>query len=314
MFVDGADRIVLGGMLRVLPDDHEVAWAEKHVRVDPDLGWILGNFVEADNANDNGHYFPLEELQATAGTLINKPLNVLHQGRYVVGSFVANELIGPSGEAAGESDDRPILEALATFWRGNFPEEYELVKRAHSEGAAFYSMECIPSEIHCMADGCGLKAKYVGRASDTYCDHLSGGRGMKKLIKPHFNAGAIIIPPVRPGWRRADINQLSQMDEQLMESVYAQLEQEMPHLDSKAWEWTMSQVVLQAKDFSKEKRDKLAKEGKARSDGSFPIENASDLKNAIRAIGRAKNPAAAKAHVKKRAKELGLEKLLPEGW
>ena len=49
-------------------------------------------------------------------------------------------------------------------------------------------------------------------------------------------------------------------------------------------------------------------------DGSFPIANVKDLKNAIKSVGRSKNPAAAKAHIKKRARALGNTKLLPEDW
>lgn len=49
-------------------------------------------------------------------------------------------------------------------------------------------------------------------------------------------------------------------------------------------------------------------------DGSFPIESKADLKNAIQAIGRAKNPAAAKAHIKRRARALGCADMIPEGW
>jgi hypothetical protein len=39
--------------------------------------------------------------------------------------------------------------------------------------------------------------------------------------------------------------------------------------------------------------------------GGFPIANKSDLRNAKRDIGRAKNPAAARAWVNKRARQLG---------
>jgi len=39
-----------------------------------------------------------------------------------------------------------------------------------------------------------------------------------------------------------------------------------------------------------------------------------DLKNAIHAVGRAKNYDKAKAHIIKRAKALGKEDLLPEDW
>ena len=49
-------------------------------------------------------------------------------------------------------------------------------------------------------------------------------------------------------------------------------------------------------------------------DGSFPIVTEEDLHNAIRAHGRAKNPDAAKAHIKARAKEMGHEDALPDDW
>lgn len=67
-------------------------------------------------------------------------------------------------------------------------------------------------------------------------------------------------------------------------------------------------------EFSQDQRDKLAKEGVALPDGSFPIRNRSDLENAIQAIGRAKDRAAAMAHIKKRAAALGATDLLPDDW
>ena len=71
---------------------------------------------------------------------------------------------------------------------------------------------------------------------------------------------------------------------------------------------------LRAREFSQEEREKLAEEGKAMPDGSFPIVTREDLENAIQAIGRAKDPDAARRHIKKRARELGLEELIPESW
>lgn len=67
-------------------------------------------------------------------------------------------------------------------------------------------------------------------------------------------------------------------------------------------------------DFTEKERKKLAKKKEAMPDGSFPIRNTSDLKNAIQAVGRAKDPAKAKAWIKKRAKALGKEDLLPDTW
>jgi len=66
--------------------------------------------------------------------------------------------------------------------------------------------------------------------------------------------------------------------------------------------------------FSEEQRTVLAKEGKALPDGSFPIVNESDLKNAIQAFGRAKDKDIAKKHIMKRARALKAESLIPANW
>lgn len=68
------------------------------------------------------------------------------------------------------------------------------------------------------------------------------------------------------------------------------------------------------RDVSTEERKKLADEGKAMPDGSFPVANVEDLRNAIQAIGRASDPDAVKRFLKKRARELGEETLIPENW
>jgi len=68
------------------------------------------------------------------------------------------------------------------------------------------------------------------------------------------------------------------------------------------------------REFSTEERKEDAKSGKALPDGSFPIENDSDLENAIHAYSRAKNKAAAKRHIIRRARALGATDKLPDGW
>ena len=72
--------------------------------------------------------------------------------------------------------------------------------------------------------------------------------------------------------------------------------------------------IFNERDFSDKKRATLAKSGAALPDGSFPIENKGDLENAVRAIGRAKDPAKAKAHIKSRAKALGCTDCIPDTW
>jgi hypothetical protein len=69
-------------------------------------------------------------------------------------------------------------------------------------------------------------------------------------------------------------------------------------------------------EISDKARQRLAKEGKALPDGSYPIRNVGDLKNAIKAYGRANEEDRAKVrtHIRKRARALGKEDLIPENW
>jgi hypothetical protein len=67
---------------------------------------------------------------------------------------------------------------------------------------------------------------------------------------------------------------------------------------------------------SRETRQKLAKEGKALPDGSFPITNLDSLKDSIQAYGRGKKSkrAAIRRHIMKRARQLGKPELIPDQW
>lgn len=66
--------------------------------------------------------------------------------------------------------------------------------------------------------------------------------------------------------------------------------------------------------FSAEQRKELAESGKALKDGSFPIVNKGDLRNAISSFGRSGAKTAVKAHIIRRAKALGATDVLPDGW
>src|SRR6266436_620429 len=68
------------------------------------------------------------------------------------------------------------------------------------------------------------------------------------------------------------------------------------------------------REFSGKERQSAADSGAALPDGSYPIKTKEDLGNAIQAIGRAKNPAKAKAHIKARASALGASDMLPDSW
>lgn len=66
--------------------------------------------------------------------------------------------------------------------------------------------------------------------------------------------------------------------------------------------------------FSENQREKLADKGQAMPSGGYPIRNRADLKRAIQAFGRAKDPVKTKAWIRKRARELDALDLLPDSW
>jgi hypothetical protein len=201
---------------------------------------------------------------------------------------------------------------------------------ARRNGSVYWtgnSMECVPKTVNCAAV-CGQTYAYDGRQSPTYCDHLNQPGAKKRLGQPHFTGGALIMPPVKPGWNRADITHVSSlMAEHAREAemAYDQTSKDLDHLDARQWEQMVAQLMgfayreaegEWARDFSTDQRKKLAGQGAARPDGSYPIVTPEDLGNAIKAFGRS-NPgdrAAVKAHIVKRARALGKTSMLPEGW
>lgn len=83
--------------------------------------------------------------------------------------------------------------------------------------------------------------------------------------------------------------------------------------DAQAIEAEAAEIALK-RAFTPEQRERMAEEGSALPDGSYPIGNKEDLANAIQAFGRAKDKAAAKRHIMKRAKALGAESMIPATW
>ena len=77
-----------------------------------------------------------------------------------------------------------------------------------------------------------------------------------------------------------------------------------------------AQVDAEFGYISRDEREKLADKGFALPDGSYPIRNVEDLKNAIQAYGRSKESDRAKVrkHISKRANALKVRHMVPEEW
>lgn len=111
------------------------------------------------------------------------------------------------------------------------------------------------------------------------------------------------------------LKELAEMIADMIDSMDEEMVSEET-IDKKVREDDMDLEDMQEekREYSKERREEMAEEGMAMPDGSFPIKDRADLQNAIQAHGRAKDIEKAKAHIKKRAKELGLEDMIPEEW
>lgn len=98
---------------------------------------------------------------------------------------------------------------------------------------------------------------------------------------------------------------------QFHKDIKDELKESVVNEDSKMKNFkTYGQFISEA--YSDEERKELADKGFALSDGSFPIKDLKDLKNAIQAYGRAKDQARAAKFIAKRAKALGAEDLIPD--
>lgn len=252
MFFEGKKRFYISGQAYVMGDKQpsgiEVAsseWASEHIIQNEANSYILGRFVEADRANNNKQYFRLGELLAAQSTISHSPLNINHQSA-PVGSFIASEMQYPK-----ESEDNPYVEALAAMWKHYFPEAYDAVQSAFAEGSLFFSMEAVPQTISTIGGSDdAIQYAYEGRKSPNYPAEINE-RSCEAIVlnKPHFVGGALIVPPARPGWSKADIKQVSQFVNQqweTAEAIYDGVATAAPHLDSSVWEGVMGELILMA--------------------------------------------------------------------
>ncbi len=68
------------------------------------------------------------------------------------------------------------------------------------------------------------------------------------------------------------------------------------------------------RDYTAKERRRMASEGTAMPDGSFPIATCADASNAIHAVGRAKDRSAVESHIRKRVRALKCSGSIFENW
>jgi hypothetical protein len=192
-----------------LPRELAAAW-ERQTAQNPHFQWIEGRFVEADRANRNMALWSSNDLASGEGSVTHGPLNWLHEERHIVGTIAAAKLVEPR-QVAGEEPAHSHIRALAAVWGYIYPLESRQIARASDDGKLWYSMECISREVACAEQGCSHTQTYAQymQQPHTRCGHVKNG-GARQFRDPSFLGGAVILPPVRPGWHGANASVLRQ--------------------------------------------------------------------------------------------------------
>jgi hypothetical protein len=231
----------------------------------PFIQWIAGDFVEADNANSNTQFWTAGDLELAEYTIRYSPLNMVHRFKQPIGFYAATKTVKLEREAAAVQLAKPAeeagsmkIQALSGLWSHIFPFESAQVEAANDENLLFYSMECRGSHLTCGTDkakgleGCGKTFEYM--QVDTHCEHLLERSSVRHIVNPVFRGGAIIVPPVRPGWKNAHASVLEEsvMQEaaafaEQNEKAYNQLVADGTDITASAWETLMAMVATSAR-------------------------------------------------------------------
>lgn len=229
----------------------------------PMIQWIAGDFVEADNANQNTQFWTAADLELAEYTIQYAPLNMVHKFRQPIGFYAATKTVKLQKDAAAETVtlEKPTekagslkIQALSGLWTHIFPFEAAQAEAANDENLLFYSMECRGTHLTCGTDesrglqGCGQTFDYM--QVDTHCEHLLERSSVRHIVAPTFRGGALIVPPVRPGWKNANASVLQEavMQEaasfaEQNELAYNQLNAEGTDISASAWEQLMALVL-----------------------------------------------------------------------
>lgn len=100
------------------------------------------------------------------------------------------------------------IEADAQMWRWLYPRESREVAAHAAQRQLWYSMECISQEVACVGEGgCGAQVPYLDALNRTEkaCEHLRERSSLRRFVNPIFQGAAIIVPPTRPGWAKANL-------------------------------------------------------------------------------------------------------------
>lgn len=219
------------------PEDMPREMASEFNRTDmnPGFVWIAGRYVQANNANRNGHFWTFDDLQKGEQSIRYTPMNVLHKWDQAVGTLVETKIVHREDRLEGSDRLLPEIQALGVLWEFNFPEIAKHVRAAHESKQLWYSMECVAEAKQCLV--CENVYPFRAQAHEV-CEHMATkANSPRRFINPTFMGGALIFPPERPAWPDADITEVAH------ELVRQFAVREVSELDATEWQHLMDVVL-----------------------------------------------------------------------
>ncbi len=160
--------------------------------------YLSGRFVQADKPNLNGAMWTSGDLELAQSTIANGPLNWLHEERHIIGTITDASF---AREAAGHGNH---IVAGAAVWRYLWPSEAAVIEQASMNRSLWFSMECVSKTVTCMGCGESYAFEKAMREPASLCSHIRDRTHVRRFDQPTFLGGAVIVPPVKPGWGQAD--------------------------------------------------------------------------------------------------------------
>ncbi len=215
---------------------------ERAATPNPHYLWIQGAFVGAERANRNGALWSTGDLELGNITVPHGPLNWLHEARKVIGTITDAAMVAPP-ETAADDLEQPYIAARSAVWRWLYPDEARCVEMGAEARQLWYSMECVSRQVACVGEGgCGAAFPYMAvvSAAEEVCAHIRAKSATRRFVDPIFLGGAVILPPVRPGWPGAHAELLTQA---AAHAEHAFDQAGRPAVSATEWELLMAQVL-----------------------------------------------------------------------
>ena len=303
-------------------DDTGSAIADVHAGEDSYGIWVAGALrpsaspeqIRALRASaPSGDWRPISgSLELVAVCQVNVPGFPIARARVASGQVYALVAAGASTLARMKSD--PLGELSERIAALEDKEKQELVAKAEELSTRFRAeLSYDPTSLGYMSKTVRQKLASEGKALPDGSYPIRNVNELKAAISGYGRAKeskrAIVrrhIMKKARGLDRADLIPEKWKSASVVEEDAAELRARV----------ASAQAIAEFAEISPKVRQRLASEGKALPDGSYPIRNATDLKNAIQAYGRSKpsDRTKVKNHIMKRARALGKADIIPEEW